>query len=264
MINKFFAAILPFSLTASFARRLLSILGFGAGTDVNASGEIVAMEAAMKMACVDSKANPVLFDVGANTGAWTSAALSAFPKAQIHAFEPSKSHQMLYLKLHASNDAVILNNFALAATSGTATLYKDADVTGLASLTARDLSHIGIVMDLAESVELDTLDAYAARVGITQIDFVKIDVEGHELDVLRGATRMLAEKRIRAVQFEFGGTNIDTRTFFKDFFSLFTGLGYAVHIIRPGGRLYRLARYREFYEQFRTTNYIAVVDSKQR
>lgn len=75
---------------------------------------------------------------------------------------------------------------------------------------------------------------------------------------------MLAEKRIRAVQFEFGGTNIDTRTFFKDFFSLFTELGYAIHIIRPGGRLYRLARYREFYEQFRTTNYIAVVDSKQR
>ena len=47
------------------------------------------------------------------------------------------------------------------------------------------------------------------------IDFFKIDVEGHEMDVLKGIGDKISN--IKLIQFEFGGCNIDTRCFFQDF-----------------------------------------------
>lgn len=52
-------------------------------------------------------------------------------------------------------------------------------------------------------------------------------VEGHELDVLAGAEEAL--KSVQLVQFEFGGCNIDTRTYFQDFFYFFQQHGFAIH-----------------------------------
>ncbi len=62
---------------------------------------------------------------------------------------------------------------------------------------------------------------------------------------------------VRAVQFEFGGANIDTRTYFRDFWYLFTEAGFDLFRITPFGPQ-RLGRYRERDEFFSTTNYVAV------
>ena len=48
---------------------------------------------------------------------------------------------------------------------------------------------------------------------------IKIDVEGNELDVLKGASDFL--KDVKVIQFEFGGSNIDSRTFFQDYWYFF-------------------------------------------
>ena len=53
------------------------------------------------------------------------------------------------------------------------------------------------------------------------IDLLKLDVEGHELEVLRGGVRMFAQRRVKMVSFEFGGCNIDSRTYFRDFYYFF-------------------------------------------
>ena len=66
---------------------------------------------------------------------------------------------------------------------------------------------------------------------------------------------MIAEKRIDFIQFEFGGANVDSRTYFRDFF----------HLLKPDFRLYRIVRnglqpidhYYEGLEQFNTINYLA-------
>jgi hypothetical protein len=65
----------------------------------------------------------------------------------------------------------------------------------------------------------------------------------------------LAELKI--VQFEFGGSNIDTRTFFQDYWYLFTDLNFAIFRISPKG-LIRINAYAETDETFSTTNYIAI------
>jgi len=93
---------------------------------------------------------------------------------------------------------------------------------------------------------------------------LKIDVEGHELDVLTGALEMLKNHRIRMVSFEFGGCNIDTRTFFQDYWKFFAQFhGFEFYRITPSGYLTRVWKYREIYEQFRTTNFLVIFNSIQ-
>ena len=52
------------------------------------------------------------------------------------------------------------------------------------------------------SCKLDTIDEYCERAGVQHIDVLKCDTQGFELEVLRGASRMLKEKRIRLVYLE--------------------------------------------------------------
>jgi len=66
-----------------------------------------------------------------------------------------------------------------------------------------------------------------------------------------------ALKEIQIIQFEFGGCNIDTKTFFQDFWYFFKENGFAIYRISPKGPLL-LDKYREADETFRTTNYVAV------
>ncbi|MDP2120199.1 MAG: FkbM family methyltransferase [Hoeflea sp.] len=256
-IDTVLAALIPSSLALSLARRLMKSAGLGHGGIVARSGEMKAAAAALARAGIRTR-DPVLFDVGGNVGEWTLAAKRTWPSARVHVFEPSASHLETLRPALASLEHVTVNPVALGAEAGQATLYKDADITGLASMTKRDLAHVGLSMDLSEAIEVDTLDAYCARHGITSIDMLKIDVEGHELDVLKGAAAMLDQRSVAVVQFEFGGCNVDTRTFFRDFYDFFDARGYRLFIAGPGGRLTPVRRYREFNEQFLTTNYIAI------
>lgn len=91
---------------------------------------------------------------------------------------------------------MILNNFALSKARGKSTLYYDKAGSGLASLTKRDLSHINRSFESSEDVLVETLDAYCEKNNIAFIDLLKIDVEGHELDVLSGAINMLQSKKL--------------------------------------------------------------------
>ena len=112
-------------------------------------------------------------------------------------------------------------------------------------------------MGESETITLTSLDAFAAEAGLTRIDFLKLDIEGHELAALAGATRLLASGAIRALSFEFGGSNIDTRTYFRDFWLLLGAAGYQIERIVPGATPVPITRYHERLECFATTNFIA-------
>ena len=86
-------------------------------------------------------------------------------------------------------------------------------------------------------------------------DFVKIDVEGAELSVLRGGLNVL--KNVKAVQFEFGGTAIDAKNYFRDYWNFFTGLNFKLYRYTPSGLL-RIETYSEKEEVFEFMNYLAV------
>lgn len=247
------ASLLPDRAAAALTRRLLKVQGIGAGTRAAAGGEAKALARA-----IGTAQRPVLFDVGANVGEWTRAAKQVCPGAIIHAFEPSQIHRTHFTSATKTLSDVTLAPFGLSDQSTTATLYKDSEITGLASLTQRDLREHGLRMDRTETVQLERLDSYMDAHQIPRIDFLKIDVEGHELDVLKGAEAALKAGRIQAVQFEFGGCNIDTRTYLRDFVRLFESYDMRLHRIRPNGVLQPLGVYRSYHEQFSTTNFVAL------
>jgi len=150
-------------------------------------------------------------------------------------------------------------NLGFGKEKSTMKLYYDNVGSGLASLTKRDLELLGIDFDKSEDVAIDTVDNFCIEHNIKKIDLLKIDVEGHELDVLCGAETIF--DNIEVVMFEFGGCNIDTKTYFRDFYKFFNEQDMIIYRITPSGYLHELGDYKESFEQFRTTNFIAKRDN---
>jgi FkbM family methyltransferase len=198
--------------------------------------------------------NPVVLDIGANIGTYSEAILKYAPNATIFAFEPSSVARKALEDRFFGNNAVKVEPFALGSEASTETLWSDVAGSGLASLTKRKLEHFGIDFSHSERVDVATLDSWAQASEVVP-NLIKIDVEGHELDVLKGGLNTLAIAQV--IQFEFGGCNIDTRTFFQDFWYLFAEAGFAIYRVSRD-RPIHISQYSEADECFRTTNFLAV------
>jgi FkbM family methyltransferase len=202
----------------------------------------------------------VVFDVGANRGDWTKEILAQAGArvGKIYCFEPS-----VFLHEHIAavhDDRVVLIKKGISDAVGPMTLYGNHGGSALASLVRRDLDHADIAFAPVETVDVTTVDQVIAEFGIDIVHFAKFDIEGLEYKALLGAERALSEGRIRALAFEFGGTDIDSRIFFRDFWHLLNRHRYAIAIINPLGPPRRIARYSERLEVFRTTNFVAWTD----
>jgi FkbM family methyltransferase len=156
-----------------------------------------------------------VFDVGANVGELTMLCSRLVGQAgRVHAFEPSGEgfERLSAVCAAASLHNVTLNRLALAEREGTVRLhvYEGAHLSWT-TRAARPLEDYGIAVKPAgiEEVPAATLEHYCERAGVERIDLVKIDVEGAELQVMQGAKRLLREKRIRCLTFEFGQTTFD-------------------------------------------------------
>jgi len=205
----------------------------------------------------------IVFDVGAHRGDWTRALLRAAPGlAAVHCFEPSAAN---WAEIDAIADRrVRLVRAAVAERAGEAVLYATEPGSVLASLTQRDLSHIGLGFAHTERVVTLSLDSYLREQAIERVDYLKLDVEGHELAALNGADEALRRKAIRALAFEFGGCNIDTRVFFRDFWKLLSGHGYSLYRLAPRHRLWPIESYSEEAENFLFANYLATAERVER
>lgn len=234
----------------------LYLMGIGSGGNVLSSGED-AIFGLLTRVCREPYC---IFDVGANRGQFLALTLEKVGSSNftVHCFEPSKEAFLNLSNNSVHNDKVFLNNIGLGRTQGEAKLYYDQEGSGLASLTKRNLLHFGADFTKSETIRIDTIDNYCKTNNLTKVDLLKIDVEGHELDVLEGTRNMLEHNLIKIVTFEFGGCNIDTRTFFRDFWYFFSEFNMKLLRITPSGHLQPLESYKEIFEQFVTTNFVAL------
>lgn len=204
----------------------------------------------------------VLLDVGASTGSWTEELLrrkgpQAFKK--IFLIEPSLKSNMIALDKFANLPVIELSDVVLSDTTGEQTIYFPEEGSTLTSIYSRQVFHTGACIEQSRKVKSITLDSFLTERGVEVVDFMKLDVEGHEFCVLKGARESLHAGRIRALSFEVGGCNIDSRTFFRDFWNELTPFGYKIYRIGGTGERYEIDRYSEKEEIFVTTNYLAVL-----
>ncbi len=229
---------------------LLESQGFGSGARVATSGEI---EAAHNFLSKCAFKRPVVFDVGANRGEYCEGILSKFPKSHIYAFEPSTRMSKALKERFTVIQQVSVCSYGLGNKTQKMPLYKESGDARISSLTRLDVTDDRYT----EKVEIRKLDEVVLQLNLDVIHLLKIDVEGHELDVIYGADQMIASGRVKIIQFELGGSSIDTHTTFKDIYDYLTVCQFAIYLIQRRGTQ-EITSYNYLYEQYSTTNFIAV------
>lgn len=194
-------------------------------------------------------------DIGGNVGNYTAELRKRCMNLEIHTFEPADVN-VKKLKTRFSNDPLVsIVSSAVSNKPGSATLYSDVPGSGLGSLSKRNLDHFGIAFNNEQDISVICFEDYwKNELSSRQIDIVKLDIEGHELAALEGFGEAIYSTSI--IQFEFGGCNIDTRTFFHDFWDFFNRMEFDLFRIKPNG-VSSINIYREIDEVFLTTNYVA-------
>lgn len=229
-------------------------LNYDRGHVPSANGEEFALK--YVLSAFGDRESIVLFDVGANRGQYLTMAMKSGDKRlKIHCFEPQVSAFTYLQKIANKYTNVVIENMGLSEEPGVVKLYADTEASEYASLYPANYTQYAVNLSKSEEIKLDSLENYCDQHQISRIHFLKIDVEGHEIGVLKGAKKMLNSKSIDFIQFEFGLASIESRTFLKDFFAILPR--YTIYRILPNG----LARidYSEYAELFLTTNYLAVL-----
>jgi FkbM family methyltransferase len=131
---------------------------------------------------------PVVFDVGANRGQSLERFKASFDRPRIHAFEPSpKTFRDLASKFDGV-PSLTLNNVALGAERRVARFFENT-LTDMSSLLGPGAHHWGQIENVVD-VQVETVDHYCLEKSIQTIDLLKIDAQGFDLEVLRGAESM--------------------------------------------------------------------------
>lgn len=168
-------------------------------------------------------------DVGAHQGFYTLLAAELVGEnGAVHAFEPTPSNFKVLQANTKDSKFVIVNNLALSSQIGTSDFY----ISKLGSSEYNSINPEGFEIANKITVQTTTLDEYAKRNNIS-IDMIKIDVEGHELDVLRGATSLLSAQSPMVI-IEYIPRKWKS---FEEAHRLMNRIGYKSHIIGNDGEL---------------------------
>ncbi len=170
--------------------------------DLVGSFEIADVDACLRT--LATRDAPVLLDVGANCGLYSLVAACGRPGVRVFAVEPDPDAGELLRRnveaqadrLRANGSSVEIAAVALGAADTEATFHRSWDL-GLGSLAAGAALGRGQI-----TVPVRQGDAFVAERGLERIDFCKLDIEGGELDVLRGLSRTLAAGKIGVLQIE--------------------------------------------------------------
>ncbi len=148
--------------------------------------------------------NPVLLDVGANAGQTIAQFLNIFPGSQIYAFEPS-SEMFRLLNSKEFGNQVSLQNYGLGKEIARREFnnYKNSHLSSFLILDPHEENCFRqIEIENKEWVELRTVDFFLQQNNIPVVNLLKIDAQGFDLGVLRGAEESLKNGVIQNILVE--------------------------------------------------------------
>lgn len=188
----------PINKILKFAGLRLARLGNASPIWRNAS------EAQAKLIRLDS---PCIFDVGANRGKNSEVYLTQFPSCQLHCFEPLPECFKLLRSKFSKFPNVQVHQMAMSDKTGLADFFCNAlDETSslLPFSSAAQMNWEGVDIHTTNSIPVEciALDDFIEKHTIQQVDILKIDVQGAEMAVLRGAEKALDSARIKVIFFE--------------------------------------------------------------
>lgn len=176
----------------------------------------------------------IVLDVGANVGGYAKLIKKFNQNIDIHAFEP---HPATYQKLIKNIDRLDIKtyNVGVGFSEGVLNLYDYAEEDGSehASLYKDVIEQIHKGQTIAHEVRIISLDAFAAEHKIDRVGLLKIDTEGHELEVLKGFEHFIRDNKVDLIHFEFNEMNIASKVCFKDFWELLSN--YDFYRMLPDG-----------------------------
>ena len=209
--------------------------------------------------------NLVVIDCGANRGQWsrqltsTARDFAIGKRLRVYCFEPS-SYTFAQLiaeipELQSTTAEFLPIQKALSSKPGELALkivHDGAGTNSLVSVSGRYGSE--------EMVQVTSLDQFVIDNAIARVNLLKIDAEGHDLDVILGAEHLLSEQRIDVIQFEYNWRWIYGGRFLKNVYDLITPYGYRVGKLTPlGVQVY--PQYDIALESFVEGNYVAFTDA---
>lgn len=195
-------------------------------------------------------------DVGANIGNWTKAFLK-FAKTGVRGqlFEPSPETLTVLqqnIKSMFNSDLIDISNSAVSDVIGTKSFFSEAGcgetsslIKGHSQTNAREVL-----------VNLATIDLEVKRLGNPFIDILKIDAEGYDLHVIKGASECIKNARIGLIQFEYNQPWVSAGSTLYEALSIFSNHGYVVFLLRKDGL--HIFNYHLYGEFFGYSNFIAL------
>lgn len=204
----------------------------------------------------------VVFDVGANVGEWSLCALKTSPLSKIYAFEPTP-YIFRVLEKNTKGKNISCFNYAICKEDGYSNFYLynnpcEDDFSGCNSIYERSILKNEYNRKTKKIlIQTKSLDDLCDKRNIKEIDFLKIDTEGNEYNILLGAKNLLAKGSIKVVQFEYGGTFIDAHTYLKDCFYYLKNLDYKIFRILPTGLL-QIDDWDDRLENYAYSNYVGI------
>lgn len=202
---------------------------------LNCKNDRVSGESHFLRSFLSKRPHAVVFDVGANVGDYSRRIMEITPGATVYAFEP---HPATFRKLLKTSATCGFQAFPFGCGSENSRTrlydYVDRNGSSHASLYPEVFREIH-GSDVAEQlVDIVKLDDFVLQNDITAIDLLKIDTEGHELNVLLGLENFISLGKVRNIHFEFNEMNIVSRVFFRDIHRLLNNR-YDFFRMLPGG-----------------------------
>ncbi len=196
-------------------------------------------------------------DVGANVGNWTQIFLEIIPELkQGLLLEPSEAALTRLKKQFNHLEKLEIIPVAVSDTEGEMTFYEEPNSGECSSLVP------GFSNSQAEkrTVKVTTIDRIVESYQLDYVDFLKIDTEGYDLHVIRGASKLLQQQKIGFIQFEYNSPWSQAGSTLAQALSLLESFQYQVFLIKSSG-LFKL-NYELYGEYLTYSNFVGVAPAR--